>query len=87
MLREILAVCVGHQQLGGSRHLVRSRESYNATIENNTLTDVSDGEKLTNVWADRKIGIEKPLQFECGVHSEFSVNGWKARSGVSNGAS
>ena len=62
----------------GRRPLLRSQESYAAMVENNTLTNVSDAEKLTNAKADRPVGLEKPLNFECGVHGEFTVDGWKA---------
>lgn len=64
--------------LGQTRPLLRSPESYAATIENNTLANVSDAAKLPNSKANRTIGLEKPLPFECGVHGEFTVDGWKA---------
>ncbi len=64
--------------LGQTRPLLRSPESYAATIENNTLANVSDAVKLSNPKATRPIGLEKPLHFECGVHGEFTVQGWKA---------
>lgn len=63
--------------VGQARPLLRATESYAATVENNTLTNVSDIEKLTNAKADRPIGLEQPLQFKCGAHGEFSVDGWK----------
>ena len=37
-----------------------------ATVENNIITNVSDAAKLKNPKADRLVGLEKPLQFECG---------------------
>jgi len=64
---------------GQARPLLRAKESYAATVENNTLTNVSDAEKVTNAKADRPVGLEKPLKFECGVRGEFTVDGWKAR--------
>ena len=63
---------------GQARPLLRAKESYAATVENNALTNVSDVEKLKNAKADRPIGLEKPLKFECGVRGEFTVDGWKA---------
>ena len=47
-------------------------------IENNRLTNVSDAESLSNPKADRPVGLEAPLKFECGVRGEFTVDGWKA---------
>lgn len=64
---------------GQARPLLRAKESYRATVENNTLTNVSDADQLKNPKATRPIGLEKPLKFECGVHSEFTVEGWKTR--------
>ena len=63
---------------GRPGRLLRAKESYAATVENNTLTNVSDAEKVTNAKADRPVGLEKPLKFECGVRGEFTVDGWKA---------
>ena len=63
---------------GQARPLLRAKESYAATVENNTLTNVSDAEKLTNAKADRPVGLEKPLKIECGARGEFTVDGWKA---------
>lgn len=64
--------------IGVARPLLRSPESYSATIVNNTLTNVSDAAQLKNSKTGRTIGLEKPLKFECGVHGEFTVDGWKA---------
>ncbi|MFY7875308.1 MAG: hypothetical protein ACOVQM_07685 [Pirellula sp.] len=60
-----------------ARPLLRSPESYSATIENNTLINLADTNELKNAKADRLIGLEKPLQFQCGVRGEFTVDGWK----------
>jgi len=38
---------------------------------------VAASEKLKNPKADRPVGLEKPLKFDCGVKGEFSVDGWK----------
>jgi nitrous oxidase accessory protein len=60
------------------RPLLRCKESYDSVVENNTLTNVSDADKLKNPKADRVIGLEKPLKFECGAKGEYTVDGWKA---------
>ena len=62
---------------GLSRPLLRNDESYGAVIQNNTLTNVSDTDRYENPQADQHAGLEQQLQFECGVHGEFSVNEWK----------
>lgn len=59
------------------RPLLRCKESYDCIVENNTLTNVSDVDKLKNPKAERPIGLEKPLKFECGMKGEFTVDGWK----------
>ena len=64
---------------GQSRPLLRCEESYAATVENNTLINVADASKLKNAKADRVVGLEKPLEFECGVNGEFSVKGSEAK--------
>jgi hypothetical protein len=61
---------------GLARPLLRAKESYSARVENNTLTNVSDADKITNTRTDRPTGLEKPLKFECGVDGEFTVDGW-----------
>jgi len=72
-IKDNLIVCEGQ-----SRPLLRSEESYASTIENNRLTNVSDDERLTNAKASRPVGLEEPLHFKCGVHGEFTVDGWNA---------
>ena len=62
---------------GEPRPLLRCKESYGSLVENNTLTNVADADKLRNPKADRVIGLEKPLKFDCGRKGEFSVDGWK----------
>ena len=61
-----------------ARPLFRNKESYGATVENNTLANVSDADQLKNPKADRPVGLEAPLKFECGVKGEVTVDGWKA---------
>ncbi len=72
-IRDNLIECQGQP-----RPLLRAKESYRAAIENNTLTNVSDLDKFANPKADRPVGLEKPLKFACGVHDEFTIDGWKA---------
>ena len=62
--------------IGQPRPLLRANESYDANIENNILINGSDAGKLTNIKAARPVGLDKPLQFECGAHGEFRVDGW-----------
>lgn len=62
---------------GLSRPLFRNPESYNAVIENNHLINVADADRYKNPPANRPVGLEAPLKFECGVHGEFVVDGWQ----------
>jgi Right handed beta helix region len=62
---------------GQPRPLLRSPESYSALVENNTLMNVSDVAKLKNAKAPRPIGLEQPLEFECGAYGAYKVVGWK----------
>ncbi len=64
---------------GQARPLLRCKESYGAVIFNNRLTNVSDTERYENPRSERKVGLESPLKFQCGVHGECTVNGWEAR--------
>jgi hypothetical protein len=64
---------------GLSRPLFRNPESYNAIIENNRLINVADADRYKNPPANRPVGLEAPLKFECGVHGEFVVDGWQVR--------
>ncbi len=74
VIRDNLVECQGE-----GRPLLRCPESYGSDIANNVLTNVSDADRYANPRADRPAGPEKPLQFECGVHGEFTVNGWEAK--------
>lgn len=67
---------------GQARTLLRCKESYGAFIKNNTLTNISDTASYQNPSTGKVIGLEKPLQFQCGVHDEFTVEGWKAKPSV-----
>ena len=65
---------------GQSRPLLRNENSYNATILNNILTNVSDTDRYENPQLDRTAGLEEPLKFKCGVHGEVKVDGgWRVR--------
>ncbi len=64
---------------GLARPLLRCDESYGAKIENNRLTNVSDTDRYDNPQTDRRAGLEAPLEFACGVHGEFTVDGWEVR--------
>ena len=64
---------------GQPRPLLRCDESYSAVIRNNTLTQVSDIERYKNPRTDKPVGLEQPLQFECGVDGEFTIDGWKSK--------
>lgn len=63
---------------GQPRPLLRCKESYRAVIENNQLSNVSDADGYANPKTEKKPGLEQPLQFECGVYGEFTVEGWRA---------
>jgi len=64
---------------GLARPLLRCEESYGAVIRDNLLTNVSDTDRYDNPRTDARAGPEKPLKFDCGVHGEFTVDGWNAR--------
>jgi len=64
---------------GQARPLLRCKESYGSTIGNNVLTNVADTDRYSNPKTDQRAGPEKPLSFECGVHGEFTVDGWMAK--------
>ena len=65
--------------LGQARPLLRAKESYDAVVRNNSLTNVADAGRFENPKTGQVIGLEKPLQFECGVHGEFTIEGWQSR--------
>ena len=64
---------------GQARPLLRCKESYDAVVRNNSLTNVSDARRFENPRTDQVIGLEKPLKFECGVRGEFTIEGWQSR--------
>ncbi len=71
--------------IGQPRPLLRCPESYASVIRNNQLTNVSDIEKYENASTGKPIGLEQPLQFRCGAHDEFAVNGWETRRTPASG--
>jgi len=73
VIRDNIIECQGQE-----RPLLRCKESCGARIENNVLTNVSDTDRYANAKAERPVGLESPLRFECGDHGEFTVDGWKA---------
>jgi len=64
---------------GIARPLLRHKNSYQAVIQNNQLSNISDSDRYENPDTDEAVGLEKPLEFRCGVHQEFRVQGWSAR--------
>lgn len=70
-IRDNLIECEGEP-----RPLLRCKESYQSVVENNKLVNVADADKLKNPKAGRTVGLEEPLEFECGVKGEFTVDGW-----------
>jgi len=71
-IRDNIIECIGQP-----RPLLRSKESYASTIQNNKLTNVSDIAQLDNPQTDAQPGLSTPLKFDCGVHGELVVDGWK----------
>ncbi len=62
---------------GEPRPLLRSKESYEAAVENKTLVNVADADRLKNLKAERPVGLESPLEFECALKGELTVDRWK----------
>lgn len=71
-IEDNLIVC-----LGQARPLLRGAASYGAVIRNNTLTNVSDTARYENPRTGDVAGPVQPLKFDCGVHGESTVDGWK----------
>ena len=68
---------------GQPRPLLRGDAGYRATIRNNQLKNVSDTDGYDNPQSDAQAGPEEPLQFQCGVHGEMTVDGWTTAKIVS----
>ena len=64
---------------GQARPLLRDQESYAAGVWNNLLTNVSDAARFDKPQGGKPAGLEAALDFECGVHGEYTVDGWKVR--------
>jgi alpha-L-fucosidase len=63
---------------GEGRPLFRNEESRGAAIALNELTHVSDAGPCPHPEGERRPGPAEPLRFGCGVHGEFTVDGWRA---------
>ena len=74
VIRDNIIECIGQP-----RPLLRRDESYGATVENNSLTNVTDTERYENKQTGAPQGLEAPLEFRCGVHGELAVDGWETR--------
>lgn len=64
---------------GQERPLLRNKESYAAVVRNNAFTNLSDADRLDNPQGGKPAGLEAALKFECGVHGEYTVDGWQVR--------
>ena len=64
---------------GQARPLLRCKESYGSAIGNNALTNIADTDRYSNPKTDQRAGPDKPLSFDCGIHGEFTIEGWKAK--------
>jgi hypothetical protein len=64
---------------GQERPLLRDQKSYAARVRNNRLTNVSDAARFANSQGGKPAGLETPLNFACGVHDEYTVDGWQVR--------
>ncbi|MEM9213619.1 MAG: LamG-like jellyroll fold domain-containing protein [Cyanobacteria bacterium P01_F01_bin.150] len=60
---------------GIPRPLIRREASYAATIENNTLINVSDADQFDNLNTGAPRGLLAPLLFTVGARDEFTVDG------------
>lgn len=63
--------------IGQARPLFRNDESAGAKIANNKLINVTNTKRYKNPKTSAPIGPEEPLKFQCGVHGETTVDGWK----------
>lgn len=61
------------------RPLMRNDASYRARVQNNTLINVSDGDRLTNQNTGALRGPVAPLRFAVGVNGAFEIDGWTVR--------
>ncbi len=70
-IKDSIIECVGL-----SRDLIRESVGYAATIENNTLINISDTGSYANPDTGAPRGLIEPLYFYCGAYDEFLVDGW-----------
>jgi nitrous oxidase accessory protein len=69
------------QCIGKNRPLMRNAGNYAATIENNTLSGISDTASFSNPATGAPIGLEAPLDFRCGAYGSFRVQNWVVTAG------
>lgn len=67
---------------GQARPLFRNDESAGATLRNNLLINITDTARYKNPGTEAKPGLEAPLRFNCGVHGETTVDGWKVNPAI-----
>jgi len=82
IIRDNIIECIGQP-----RPLLRSKESYVATIINNALSNVSDTAVYKNSRTGEAQGLELPLKFRCGLDDEAEVDGFVGKILTSQGAS
>ena len=70
-IRDNIIECVGID-----RPLMRNSASYGATIENNTLVNVSDVDSFANPSTGAPRGPLAPLRFRCGAEERYLVDQW-----------
>lgn len=70
-IRNNIVECIGQ-----ARPLLRSESMYSATVADNQLTNVTDAHRFQPPATTAKVGLEARLKFNCGVHNEFTVDGW-----------
>lgn len=63
--------------VGTGRPLFRNDISGTARVENNQLINVTDTTRYANPQTGKRVGLEAPLKFQCGVNGEWTVDGWK----------
>lgn len=66
--------------IGTPRPLFRNDASSAAVVENNRLVNVTDTARYANPSTGKAQGLEQPLQFQCGMNDEMTVDGWKTRA-------
>jgi hypothetical protein len=64
---------------GKGCHLQHNTIEVNFSMEFPFAND-EDNEGYMNLSTGQPVGLEKPLKFECGVHGEQGVDGWKTQA-------